>query len=169
MPVDRPFYKRRTRNWFSINNNMIISFSVILKELFFLGRNYPWPRPDQCPRCNSSRTWGHGFVSACFDGYDQPFSLKRYRCPDCGCVMRMRPSGYFKGFQAPIKTIRASIFQKVHMGQWLPGILRTRQYHWFNSLCKRMAAYLTHTWESGTMSAFDYLMKCGQIPVSRSI
>ena len=70
---------------------MIISFPLILKELFVLGRDYPWTKPDLCPRCKGCWLWGHEFVSACFDGYDQPFWLKRYRCPDCGCVITRIP------------------------------------------------------------------------------
>ena len=27
-------------------------------------RNYPWQKPDSCPRCKSCRLWGHGFVPA---------------------------------------------------------------------------------------------------------
>jgi len=34
--------------------------------------------------------WGHGFADAVFDGYKQPLPLKLYRCPDCGCVIRLR-------------------------------------------------------------------------------
>lgn len=148
---------------------MIIYFPVIIKELFNLGRDYPWTRPDSCLRCNGCRLWGHGFVSAYFDGYDQPFSLKRYRCPDCGCVLRLRPEGYFKRFQASVATIRSSVVKKAETGEWITGISRTRQCHWFRSLCKRIKAYLTNTWRQGIVAAFDYLWQLGQIPVSRSI
>ena len=148
---------------------MIIYFSVVLKDLFNLGRNYPWPKPDRGPHCNGCRLWGHGFVSACFDGYDQPFWLKRYRCPDCRCVMRLRPEGYFKGFQASIAIIRSSIVSKAQTGRWIPGIGRTRQCHWFKALRKKIKVYLTDTWKQGIVAAFDYLGQLGQIPVSRSI
>jgi hypothetical protein len=148
---------------------MVIFFPVILKQLFDLGRFYPWPKPEGCPRCGSHRLWGHGFVEAYFDGCEQPFLLKRYRCPICGCVMRLRPSGYFKRFQSSIATIRSSIEQKIKTGRWLSGLSRTRQCHWFRSLGKRIKAYLTDTWDLGAMAAFDYLLMRGQIPVSRAI
>ncbi|MEE8400412.1 MAG: hypothetical protein V3S89_15480 [Desulfobacterales bacterium] len=148
---------------------MVISFSVGLKKLFELGRDYPWPRPDRCPRCSSYRLWGHGFVSAYFDGYDQPFALKRYRCPDCRCVIRMRPAGYFKRFQASIASIRSSIVSKAGRNQWIGGIGRERQHHWFRSLCRKIKAYLTDAWSKGVVAGFDRLWKMGQIPVSRAI
>jgi hypothetical protein len=148
---------------------MVIFFSVIIKELFHLSRNYPWPKPERCPRCQCYRLWGHGFVEAYFDGFDQPFSLKRYRCPDCRCVVRLRPAGYFKRFQSSIATIRCSIEQKTMAGKWLPGLSRTRQCHWFRSLCRRIKAYLSDTWYQGVVIAFDYFTEKGQIPVSRCI
>ena len=148
---------------------MVIYFPVILKQLFHLGRFFPWPKPARCPRCGSHRLWGHGFVAAYFDGFDQPLSLKRYRCPNCGCVLRLRPSGYFKRFQSSIDTIRCSIAQKATAGRWLPGLSRSRQNHWFRSLHKRITAYLTNTWDLGAVAAFDYLLIKGQIPVSRAI
>ena len=148
---------------------MVIFFSVILKELFLLGRDYPWPKPDCCPRCNGLRLWGHGFVSGYFDHYDQPFSLKRYRCPDCRCVLRLRPEGYFKRFQASIATIRSAVALKAHRGKWSYGISRSRQCHWFRSLLKRIRAYLTDTWRYGVVAGFDYFLQRNQPPVSRSI
>ena len=30
---------------------------------------------------------------AYFDGFDEGIFLKRYRCPGCGCVIRLRPDG----------------------------------------------------------------------------
>ena len=148
---------------------MVIFFPVILKQLFHLGRLYPWPKPDHCPRCGSHRLWGHGFVEAFFDGFDQSLLLRRYRCPDCGCVIRLRPQGYFKRFQSSIATIRSSIEQKVKTGRWLTGLSRTRQRHWFRSLAKKIKAYLTDTWELGVVAGFDDLLMKGQIPVSRAI
>ena len=151
------------------DGHMVIFFPVVLKQLFHLGRFYPWPKPDHCPRCSSHRLWGHGFVAAYFDGFDQPFFLKRYRCPNCKCVLRLRPSGYFKRFQSSILTIRLSILHKTKAGHWLPGLSRSRQCHWLRSLCKRIKAYLTDTWNRGAVAAFDYLLIKGHIPVSRAI
>jgi len=148
---------------------MIIFFPVSLKHLFKKGRDYPWPKPDRCPRCNSCKVWGHGYSSGLFDGFNQPLSLRRYRCPDCRCIIKCRPKGYFKRFQAPIKTIRDSISSKERAGRWLKGISRTRQAHWFRALTRRMAAFWGHTFRQDIINGFDCLQALGQVPVSRAI
>ena len=148
---------------------MVLFIPVILKTLFVQGRKYAWSRPAVCPRCRSATVWGHGFAEAIFDGYRRPLLLKLYRCPDCGCVIRLRPEGYFKRFQAPVEIIRASILCKSACNRWLAGINRCRQCHWFNALKKRITAYLTDIWRKGVVAGFDYLLQRGQIPVSRVI
>ena len=148
---------------------MIIFSFVKLKELFEKERDYPWKKPEGCPCCSSHRLWGHGFAEAIFDGYNRPLLLKLYRCPDCGCVIRLRPKGYFKRFQAPVATIRSSITLKSTRHRWLPGISRTRQGHWLRALKKRIKAYLTETFVEGVLAGFDTLLQRGRIPVSRSI
>ncbi len=169
MHACRPLRKREPTSGISRNGLMVIFFSVILKDLFLQGRDYPFPKPAGCPRCEGFRLWGHGFVSAYFDGYDQPFCLKRYRCPDCRCVLRLRPEGYFRRFQASVATIRSSIAGKSTTHRWLPGISRSRQCHWFRSLQKRIKVYLTDTWHQGVVFGFDYLLALGQSPISRAI
>jgi len=148
---------------------MIFYSAVKLKELFKKQRDYPWQKPNSCLRCNSCRLWGHGYAPAIFDGFIRPLLLKLYRCPDCGCVIRLRPKGYFKGFQASIETIRSSIVCKATTNRWIAGVDRTRQCHWFKFLCKRIKVYLTDTWREGIVAGFDYLLQLGQIPVSRAI
>lgn len=76
---------------------------------FQKGKKNCWPRPELCLRCHGRQLWGHGYVASYFDGFDQPLYLKRYRCPACGCVIKMKPAGYLKRFQAPTDTIRSSI------------------------------------------------------------
>ena len=151
------------------NGEMVLFSAVKLKELFKKKRNYPWQKPASCPCCNSCRLWGHGFAEAIFDGFIRPLLLKLYRCPDCGCVIRLRPKGYFKRFQASTETIRSSIGCKSTQNRWLPGISRSRQCHWYRSLCKRIKVYLTDTWCEGIVAGFDYLLQLGQLPVSRAI
>ena len=151
------------------NGKMVMFFAVKLKELFKKGRDYPWKKPSNCPRCNSHRLWGHGFANAIFDGYVNPLLLKLYRCPDCGCIIRLRPEGYFRRFQASIEAIRSSIALKSTHNRWLSGISRTRQGNWFRALKKRIQAYLTGTWVGGALAGFDHLLQLGQTPVSRFI
>ena len=148
---------------------MVLFFPVELKTLFLQGRNYPWQKPENCPCCISNRLWGHGFAEAIFDGYKQPLLIKLYRCPDCGCVIRLRPEGYFKRFQAPVETIRSSIACKSTTDRWLSGIIPNRQRHWFRALQRRVKAYFGDTWTQGLLKAFDHFMAQGQVPVTRFI
>ena len=151
------------------DNAMILHTFVKLKDLFKMGRDYPWQKPGTCPNCNSFRIWGHGFVLAYFDGFKQALFIKRYRCPDCNCVIRMRPREFFSRFQAPIETIRSSICERLNKGKWLPHISRTRQAHWFRALKRRVLAYLGNSPQMRLDEAFDYFASQNVAPVSRSI
>jgi hypothetical protein len=148
---------------------MILFFPVILKELFEKGRSYPWSRPRKCPKCGAPVVRGHGFVTAIFDGFNQPLFLKRYRCPDCRCVMRVRPCGYFPRFQSPIGVIRHSMAGKEEKGRWLTGLPRTRQAHWWRALKRRIAAFFGHGFLGTKAQGFDRLQAQGKVPVSRAI
>ena len=151
------------------NGILIIFVAVKIKEIFILGRKYPWPRPGKCPRCRDTRVWGHGFALAYFDGLSEGVFLKRYRCPGCGCVIRLRPKGYFARFQASIQTIRFSLSRRLGRGRWPPGLSRSRQRHWLRALRRRTIAYLGESWNLGLMAAFECFLQQGTIPVSRGI
>ncbi len=148
---------------------MIIFVTVKLKKLFKKKRNYPWPRPESCPRCSDYKVWGHGYAQAIFDGFKEPLLLKLYRCHVCGCVIRLRPLGYFKRFQAKIRTIRSCISHKEKHNKWLSDIPPTRQRHWLRALQRRIKAYLGNTWTQGLLKAFDHFMTLGHVPVTRNI
>ncbi|KPA12355.1 hypothetical protein MHK_007435 [Candidatus Magnetomorum sp. HK-1] len=147
---------------------MIKFIEINLDELKDKGRDYPWKRPDNCSRCGNYKVWGHGFVESYFDGFKNPLILKRYRCPVCGCVICYRPITYFKRFQSPIQTIKDCISFRLNTGRWPIGLPKSRQGHWLRSLKKRVIAFLGNTW-CNLIDAFDYLLKMGQIPVSRTI
>jgi len=115
------------------------------------------------------RLWGHGFVSAYFDGYWEPLWLRRYRCPLCRLVLRLRPSGYFQRFQASIETIRQSLAHRFYDHLWPPGSNRQRQGHWLRSLFKKAKVYLGLSGLGGIEEVFDQLVSLGINPVSRSI
>jgi hypothetical protein len=148
---------------------MILFFSVILKDLAEKGRDYPWPRPAACPRCGACRLWGHGYVGCFFDGFYHALLIKRYRCPDCQCIIRCRPEGYFKRFRTPIKTIRKSISNKEGRGHWLEGISRCRQAHWWRALNRRIEAFFSYAFDGTRLAGFDLLLDLGRNPVSRTI
>lgn len=154
----------------SKKNNMMIAFvSVVLKEILELGRDYKWKRPATCPRCNHYKVWSHGYVPRLFDGFDTVLLLKCYRCPNCGCVITLRPDTHFPRIQASVETIRSSLQRRIETGRWPPDLSRPRQRHWFRNLKRRIAARLTNTWTQGIIAAFDHFVAGGQVPVSNSI
>jgi hypothetical protein len=148
---------------------MIFSVPVSIKEIVSMGRDFPWNRPSVCPRCGGSRVWGHGFVGAFFDGFSSEVMLKRYRCPDCHCVLRLKPAGYFKRFQAPVEEIRSSIAYRLQYGRWPNGSSRARQSHWLRALYRKIVAYLGKGFKMRLLEGFDYLTQMDEVPVSRRI
>lgn len=148
---------------------MIIFVCAKLKEIFDEQRQYVWPRPERCPRCRLSKLWGHGFVLVYFDDVAGGVYLRRYRCPECGCVVRLRPRGYFPRIQASIETIRASLDKRLRQGRWPAGSSRSRQGHWLKALIRNAVAYLGNAWGSRLQEAFDWLVCRGVIPVSRAM
>ncbi|VBB44975.1 hypothetical protein TRIP_B350137 [uncultured Desulfatiglans sp.] len=147
---------------------MIVFVEVCVKSLFRLGRKYLWPRPPSCPKCEG-KLWGHGYTTACFDGYGEPAEIPRYRCPACGCVVRLRPEGYFSRFQSSIETIQSSIANRLSGRGWLPGLSPSRQRHWLNSLIEQTKLHLGLSWSGQLPDAFELLHAVGICPVSRSI
>ncbi len=148
---------------------MIFPVLVSIKEIVARGRDFPWPRPEACPRCEGRRVWCHGFVSAFFDGFSEQVFLRRYRCPECRCVMRARPSGHFKRVQASIETVRSSIAFRLEHGRWPAGISRSRQGHWVRSLRRRVSARFGQGWSKRLLEGFDELMLRNEIPICRRI
>lgn len=152
------------------NIPMIIAVAVNLKQLFKRQRKYPWPpRPDTCPRCQNGGLWGHGFVLAYFDDVPAGVFLRRYRCPHCGCVIRIRPEGFFRRFQAPIATIRSSLANRFTGGGYLAGISASRQRHWRNGLVRNVTAHLGDRWLDRLLDGFDRLVGRGYVPVASAV
>ena len=168
---DRTTLSQSTRIWdrSSKGVQMISCVTVKLKQIFKKGRNYSWPRPELCLRCHSHQLWGHGYVASYFDGFAQPLYLKRYRCPGCGCVIKMKPAGFLNRFQACTDTIRSSIGWRLKTGCWLAGLSRSRQNHWFKALLRKAKAYWGGRAADHALDAFDLLLARGINPVSRSI
>lgn len=148
---------------------MILPVVVVLKDIYEKGRDYLWPRPEVCPNCKGRRPWGHGFALAFFDGFTAGLLLRRYRCPDCGCVIRLKPQGYFDRFQSSIETIRSTIDDQLEKNRCPSGVCRTRQAHWLKALKRKALAYFGDPFQHHLLEAFDRLVVMGKIPVSRSI
>jgi len=148
---------------------MILPIKVDLKEIHSQQREFPWSKPSCCPRCRSNRLWGHGFADSYFDGIPSAIPLRRYRCPDCHCIIKLKPKGYFTRFQASIKTIQESIIHRIKTGQYLKNLCRHRQHHWFQALIRQTTARLGNLWKEDIQKAFNFLIDMGFIPVTRSI
>lgn len=148
---------------------MIVFLCVSIKEIVERGRDFPWPRPESCPRCEGHRIWCHGFVPAFFDGFSGQVLLRRYRCPECKCVMRARPSDYFERVQASVETVRSSIAFRLENGRWPAGNSRSRQGHWLRSLRRKVNAWFGQGWNRRLLEGFDCLILKNEIPVSRRI
>lgn len=149
--------------------SMIITFWVSIKEIEEQGRDFRWPRPDSCPCCHGDRLWGHGFVWVYYDDFPGGIWLRRYRCPLCGAVHRLKPVGYFPRFQASISQIRETLSYRVRLGGWPPGVCRVRCGHWLKSLRRQVMAWFGQGYMGRLLSCFDRLILLGRIPVSRAI
>ena len=147
---------------------MIYSVSAQLKEIFELGKDYPWKLPATCPRCDHYRLWGHGFVGRYFDGFTSCLYLKCGRCPACGCVVTLRPDTHFRRIHTAISDIRAHLAERLGTGLWPRSDLpRSRLRHWLTNLSRQSCAVLTDSWQQGLLAAFDHLITRDVTPVSR--
>ena len=104
-----------------------------------------------------------------FEGYEDIFWLRRYRCPVCRLVLRLRPLGYFPRFQVTIEAIRQSIAHRFYKQAWPPGRSRQQGRHWFKALVRKAGLYLGISEVGNLMEAMGVLMSRGVNPVSRSI
>ena len=149
---------------------MIWQVAVELNEVFAQQRTYPWQRPKECLRCRRLGVWGHGFVGRYFDGFDDPVLLRCYRCPDCGCVMTARPTGYFRRIRTAVASIRCELAHRLDTGRWLGSpACASGMRHWLSHLRRHALAWLGWTEEHGLLDAFDRLLAAGVVPVGRAI
>ena len=148
---------------------MVILVEAELKEIVDQRRAYAWPRPESCPRCQERRLWGHGFVMAYFDESEAAVLLKRFRCPGCRCVIRLRPKGYFQRFQASIERIYACLSRRIITGRYDTEISRSRQRHWMRALKRQVVSRLGEGFRSRLLEGFSVLVQRGRVPVACGI
>ncbi len=113
---------------------MVLHVAVDVKRLFELGKKYPWPRPERCLVCKSSRLWGHGYVQRYFEGFTLPLWVHRLRCNDCHTVYTLRPDRFYRRFRYPVPTIILSLMTKIGRGFWLSFVPRQNQQYWLQGL-----------------------------------
>lgn len=123
------------------NNTLILHFAVDVKRLVEEGKDFCWPRPEQCPRCEGRRLWGHGYVQRYFEGWIERIWIKRYRCPDCRAVHTLRPLEFYRGFYYSVLTILLSILNRIIHNRWLKGFPRQVQQYWWKGFCFQASRY----------------------------
>jgi len=148
---------------------MILSVAIDLKQLFLLGRSFPWKKPAICPRCRQSHLWGHGFCDTIFEGYPAALPMKRFKCPLCGCVIKCRPKGYFGRFQSAIAAIKFRLTHRVATGRWPSPAHGARGRHWLFALKRKVLVYLGLQWRQRLIAGFERLLQLNIVPVSMSI
>jgi hypothetical protein len=149
---------------------MIYFVSVQLKDIFEQGKTFLWVRPVACLNCNHYKVWGHGFVPRFFDGFVSCLYLKCYRCPQCRCVMTLRPDTHFNRIRCCKETIRVLLAHRILKDRWPPSLFPSpRMRHWLANLKRQAFTYLTNTWQQGLLRAFDCLVMMNIIPVGRSM
>lgn len=149
---------------------LILFVEVRVKMLVELGRKYPWQRPKQCPKCGGVRVWGHGYVEAYFDeAGSQGVYLKRYRCPECRAVIRLRPVGYWTRIQATVATVRQCVVDRLEKGRWPPGCNSARGRHWLRALRRQVRTHLGMSYADKLVQGFSELLSHGVCAVSRVV
>lgn len=143
---------------------------MCVKRLAELGRQYRWDRPAQCPKCQSVRLWGHGYVEAYFDeAGSRCVLLKRYRCPECRVVIRLRPVGYWKRIQAAVTTVGQQVLARLEKGRWPPGSNSARGRHWLRGLKRQVRTRLGMSYAERLAEGFSELSRLGVCAVSRAV
>lgn len=167
MPNSPPFFFWGIAPHLQYGAIMILYVPVLLKEIYQQGRKYPWKRPEACLRCQHYRVWGHGFVQRYFDGFATCLYLKCYRCPNCRCVITLRPATHFSRIRSSKETIRSHLCHRLAKNRWPPSSLpRPRLRHWLTNLNRQILAHLTSAWDRGLLAGFDALLFMGLVPVA---
>lgn len=149
---------------------MIINQEINLATVFSSGKNYNYTRPEKCPKCSSSKIWGHGYVSRYFDGYNFCLYLKRWLCVDCGCVISIRPVNCFARHHCLLPTIFNVLEKRITTGFWSrdSGITRQRGGHWLRWLKINITIFLGNEFVGKLLAGFQQLITLGQCPVFRT-
>jgi hypothetical protein len=145
---------------------LILHFRVDVKRLAEKGKDFPWPRPDRCPRCQGKRLWGHGYVRRYFEGLSEGIWLKRLRCPDCRAVHTLRPWGYYRGFIYSIRTIVSALCHRLRWGRSLGSVSRQAQQYWWRGFLMQASRRLNR---EPDVLLLRELFREGVIPVSHSL
>jgi hypothetical protein len=152
------------------NKVLILFVEVCVKTLVEQGRKYRWEKPERCPKCQGVRVWGHGYVEAYLDEAGSAcVYLKRYRCPECRVVIRVRPVGYWKRIQATTARVGQCLMDRLEKGRWPPGSNPARQRHWLRALRRQVRTHLGMSYAERIAEGFLELLRRGVCAVSRAV
>lgn len=123
------------------NTLLILYFDVNVKTLSESGKDYPWKKPQSCPRCNSRRLWWHSFVQRCFSKVSKKVYLKKCICVDCSAVHTLRPITHLSRFQYSLLVITRCLLKKIRYSRWRSSVTRQNQQYWFKVLRMKLYRY----------------------------
>jgi len=123
---------------YDLNKFMIIQINSSIDDIIDQGKNFNWLKPNCCPKCDSTKLWGHGYVSNYLNQKMEPLWLKRYRCLGCYCVITCKPVGY-----APYKhQSQAFIFHVLKYRfcklKWPCSVSRQTGGNWIRNFIKKL-------------------------------
>jgi hypothetical protein len=95
--------------------------------------------------------------------------VKRYRCAECGVVLRVRPLGYWKRIQATVEAVRRCVMDRLEKGRWPPGCNSARGRHWLRGLRRQVRTHLGMSYVERIAEGFAELVRCGVCAVSRAV
>ncbi len=147
---------------------MIIECAVPIKEILKYNKKFKWKKPSVCPCCGDSVLWGHGTVLCFFTHIASGLYLKRYRCNSCKSVIKLKPAGFFKGFQTPVMTIKQCIRDRLGKRKSTTEVPRQNQDYWLRNLNINIRAIFGEEFKTKLIDGFEQLLKLGGIPVSCS-
>lgn len=91
-------------------------------------------------------------------GFLYALEMRRYRCPMCGGVIRLRPTGYFPRHQTDTETIRRTLSYRLKGKRWPRGCIASRARHWLRGLKRNAVAFFGLPGLDDLMAAFDRLL-----------
>jgi len=140
-------------------------FPCQIDQLAEKGKNYPWPVPDCCPKCNG-RIWKNGFTTAYFYPISQPVFIRKLICPDCKSVFRFRPNGYLPYYNVPLTAIFLALFSVDSRKEKTPEISTETRKSWLKRLKKQIKLTLMKLTSRDYRNGFLELLEKGFRPVS---
>lgn len=117
---------------------LILYLALEIKDVIEAGKEYGWPRLEECPTCGGRRIWGHGYVPRYFDEHPEGIWMKRWRCCECGAIHCARPNSHDRRFQVPASEIETCLRRKIEQGTFQTRkASRQRQQYWYQGLLKQ--------------------------------